>query len=194
MNAQEPLSAVFARLIATFGPISVMQYMGEANARYYATRDPLGADVAEHHPVRHRGVGHLEGALQLHAVLQGVVAGAARLAHGGVRAEDRCLAAGEVHLHRFCVEARLLTAPGQQEYAERSPARPRQPAPGHDATAGCGSGAGVTPSPGGSLVGPGRPVFSGRNRNHAQKATESTPKAANSARVTVVEAAVDRPR
>ncbi len=39
----EPLSAVFARLIAQFGPISVMHYMGEANARYYAARDPLGA-------------------------------------------------------------------------------------------------------------------------------------------------------
>ncbi|HEX8056197.1 MAG TPA: SAM-dependent methyltransferase [Novosphingobium sp.] len=43
MSAQEPLSAVFARLIAMFGPISVMQYMGEANARYYAGRDPLGS-------------------------------------------------------------------------------------------------------------------------------------------------------
>ena len=43
MSGQEPLSAVFARLIALFGPISVMQYMGEANARYYAARDPLGA-------------------------------------------------------------------------------------------------------------------------------------------------------
>lgn len=43
MSVQEPLSAVFARLIANFGPISVMQYMGEANARYYAARDPLGS-------------------------------------------------------------------------------------------------------------------------------------------------------
>lgn len=40
---REPLAAVFARLIATFGPISLMRYMGEANARYYSTRDPLGA-------------------------------------------------------------------------------------------------------------------------------------------------------
>ena len=32
-----------ARLIATSGPISVGQYMAEANAYYYATRDPLGA-------------------------------------------------------------------------------------------------------------------------------------------------------
>jgi NADH dehydrogenase [ubiquinone] 1 alpha subcomplex assembly factor 7 len=31
-----------ARLIAATGPISVMQYMGEAAAHYYATRDPLG--------------------------------------------------------------------------------------------------------------------------------------------------------
>ncbi len=31
-----------ARLIATSGPISVAHYMAEANAHYYATRDPLG--------------------------------------------------------------------------------------------------------------------------------------------------------
>jgi NADH dehydrogenase [ubiquinone] 1 alpha subcomplex assembly factor 7 len=37
------LAAIFRRLIANTGPISVMQYMGEANARYYASRDPLGA-------------------------------------------------------------------------------------------------------------------------------------------------------
>jgi len=42
MSADTPLSAIFARLIANLGPISVMHYMGEANARYYATRDPLG--------------------------------------------------------------------------------------------------------------------------------------------------------
>jgi NADH dehydrogenase [ubiquinone] 1 alpha subcomplex assembly factor 7 len=43
MNPREPLSAIFSRLIANLGPISVMHYMGEANARYYAARDPLGA-------------------------------------------------------------------------------------------------------------------------------------------------------
>ncbi len=32
-----------ARLIAASGPIPVGQYMAEANAHYYATRDPLGA-------------------------------------------------------------------------------------------------------------------------------------------------------
>ena len=31
------------RLIARSGPISVARFMGEANARYYAARDPLGA-------------------------------------------------------------------------------------------------------------------------------------------------------
>jgi SAM-dependent MidA family methyltransferase len=31
------------RLIASSGPISVGHYMAEANAHYYATRDPLGA-------------------------------------------------------------------------------------------------------------------------------------------------------
>ena len=38
----ESLAAIFARLIANTGPISLMHYMGEANARYYASRDPLG--------------------------------------------------------------------------------------------------------------------------------------------------------
>jgi NADH dehydrogenase [ubiquinone] 1 alpha subcomplex assembly factor 7 len=42
MIGPETLAAVFQRLIATLGPISVMHYMGEANARYYAARDPLG--------------------------------------------------------------------------------------------------------------------------------------------------------
>ncbi|MFM5886583.1 MAG: class I SAM-dependent methyltransferase [Novosphingobium sp.] len=36
------LAAIFRRLIANTGPISLMHYMGEANARYYASRDPLG--------------------------------------------------------------------------------------------------------------------------------------------------------
>ena len=39
----DPLSAIFARLIANTGPISLMHYMGESNIRYYASRDPLGA-------------------------------------------------------------------------------------------------------------------------------------------------------
>lgn len=39
----EPLDAIFRRLIASTGPISLMHYMGEANARYYGSRDPLGA-------------------------------------------------------------------------------------------------------------------------------------------------------
>lgn len=36
------LAETFRRLIATHGPISLQQYMVEANARYYAARDPLG--------------------------------------------------------------------------------------------------------------------------------------------------------
>lgn len=43
MPEAEPLSAVFQRLIATYGPISLLHYMGESNARYYADKDPLGA-------------------------------------------------------------------------------------------------------------------------------------------------------
>jgi NADH dehydrogenase [ubiquinone] 1 alpha subcomplex assembly factor 7 len=36
------LRAVFARLIAATGPITVAHYMAESNARYYGARDPLG--------------------------------------------------------------------------------------------------------------------------------------------------------
>ena len=36
------LKAVFARLIAATGPITVAHYMAESNARYYGERDPLG--------------------------------------------------------------------------------------------------------------------------------------------------------
>jgi len=43
LSDENKLSKVFARLIQNHGPISLMQYMGEANARYYSTRDPLGA-------------------------------------------------------------------------------------------------------------------------------------------------------
>lgn len=39
----EPLGEIFRRLIGATGPISLMHYMGEANARYYSSRDPLGA-------------------------------------------------------------------------------------------------------------------------------------------------------
>ncbi len=42
-SAGDPLGAIFRRLIANTGPISLMHYMGEANARYYASRDPLGS-------------------------------------------------------------------------------------------------------------------------------------------------------
>jgi len=41
-DGREPLSRTFARLIDNHGPISLLQYMGEANAHYYSTRDPLG--------------------------------------------------------------------------------------------------------------------------------------------------------
>ena len=37
------LTESFRRLISATGPISLMHYMGEANARYYTSRDPLGA-------------------------------------------------------------------------------------------------------------------------------------------------------
>ncbi|MEZ5709358.1 MAG: SAM-dependent methyltransferase [Blastomonas sp.] len=37
------LDTIFRRLIAATGPISVAHYMAEANAHYYAHRDPLGS-------------------------------------------------------------------------------------------------------------------------------------------------------
>jgi len=37
------LAETFRRLIAATGPISLMHYMGESNAHYYASKDPLGA-------------------------------------------------------------------------------------------------------------------------------------------------------
>ena len=36
------LAAVFERLIASHGPISVSHFMAESNLRYYGARDPLG--------------------------------------------------------------------------------------------------------------------------------------------------------
>lgn len=41
-RAQVDVPAVLRRLINETGPISLSQYMGESNARYYASRDPLG--------------------------------------------------------------------------------------------------------------------------------------------------------
>ncbi len=41
-SADERLGQVFVRLIGNHGPISLQHFMGEANARYYASRDPLG--------------------------------------------------------------------------------------------------------------------------------------------------------
>jgi NADH dehydrogenase [ubiquinone] 1 alpha subcomplex assembly factor 7 len=43
MNEAEALATILPRLIANTGPISLQYYMGEANTRYYASRDPLGA-------------------------------------------------------------------------------------------------------------------------------------------------------
>lgn len=40
---QTALAASFRRLIERHGPMPVSRYMGESNARYYTTRDPLGA-------------------------------------------------------------------------------------------------------------------------------------------------------
>ena len=42
ISAPDSLGDIFRRLIAATGPISLMHYMGEANTRYYASRDPLG--------------------------------------------------------------------------------------------------------------------------------------------------------
>ena len=42
--SERSLADSFRRLIAASGPISLAHYMAEANARYYARADPLGAD------------------------------------------------------------------------------------------------------------------------------------------------------
>jgi NADH dehydrogenase [ubiquinone] 1 alpha subcomplex assembly factor 7 len=42
-DAGESLAAVFQRLIANYGPVTLQHFMGESNARYYAGKDPLGS-------------------------------------------------------------------------------------------------------------------------------------------------------
>ena len=42
-RAAPSLTESFRRLIANTGPISMAHFMGEANARYYTSRDPLGS-------------------------------------------------------------------------------------------------------------------------------------------------------
>ncbi|HKT85680.1 MAG TPA: SAM-dependent methyltransferase [Novosphingobium sp.] len=42
-ESADALAAIFRRLIANLGPISLQHYMGESNTRYYAGKDPLGA-------------------------------------------------------------------------------------------------------------------------------------------------------
>ena len=44
MSERRDLGETFRRLIAAGGPISLMQYMGESNARYYAERSAIGAE------------------------------------------------------------------------------------------------------------------------------------------------------
>ena len=41
---ERSLADTFRRLIAATGPISLAQFMGESNARYYAAKDPLGSE------------------------------------------------------------------------------------------------------------------------------------------------------
>ncbi|MGX7950966.1 class I SAM-dependent methyltransferase [Tsuneonella sp. HG249] len=43
MTGETPLAEIFRRLIRSSGPISLAHFMAESNARYYASRDPLGA-------------------------------------------------------------------------------------------------------------------------------------------------------
>ncbi len=42
MSQQGSLADIFRRLIGSTGPISLMHFMGESNARYYSDRDPFG--------------------------------------------------------------------------------------------------------------------------------------------------------
>ena len=43
-GGKDDLAARFRRLIRSHGPMPVSRFMGESNAHYYTTRDPLGAD------------------------------------------------------------------------------------------------------------------------------------------------------
>ncbi len=47
MTGDRDLATRFRRLIALHGPMPVARFMGESNARYYASRDPLGAPAAD---------------------------------------------------------------------------------------------------------------------------------------------------
>ena len=42
--SRRSLADTFRRLIAATGPISLAQFMGESNARYYTAKDPLGSE------------------------------------------------------------------------------------------------------------------------------------------------------
>lgn len=42
-ESETELAGTFRRLIESHGPMPVARYMGESNARYYTSRDPLGA-------------------------------------------------------------------------------------------------------------------------------------------------------
>ena len=42
--SERSLADTFRRLIAATGPISLAQFTGESNARYYASKDPLGSE------------------------------------------------------------------------------------------------------------------------------------------------------
>jgi NADH dehydrogenase [ubiquinone] 1 alpha subcomplex assembly factor 7 len=42
--SERSLADTFRRLIAATGPISLAQFMGESNARYYTAKDPLGSE------------------------------------------------------------------------------------------------------------------------------------------------------
>jgi SAM-dependent MidA family methyltransferase len=44
MSPKHPLEARLKARIAAEGPIPVADYMAEANAYYYATRDPFGVE------------------------------------------------------------------------------------------------------------------------------------------------------
>ncbi|GAA0267454.1 SAM-dependent methyltransferase [Alteraurantiacibacter aestuarii] len=43
-GAGDDLGDIFRRLISSTGPISLMHFMGESNARYYSSRDPFGSE------------------------------------------------------------------------------------------------------------------------------------------------------
>lgn len=102
------LAEHFRRLIRNFGPIPLGQYMAEANAHYYASRDPLGAagdftTAPEIHQMFGEMIGVWLGDLRARfgatdAIYVELGPGRGTLARDALRVLERAGGAPEVHL------------------------------------------------------------------------------------------------